>query len=201
MTRSTEPVAGAQRAIALDITALRVPPARPSPPLRSDCQHRAWRVSQRHETWRCGTKYPKRRAIALFEAPSAIATSTSSSRRVNRARKALALNNSSANGASLNNRARSCGATTTSPTLTALMAAIISLRLADRSRTACAPALSARTVFSLSVPSSRTTKGIRSRPARYSANSSWVGTSATRTSTPSRLSSSLREDAGRPFPR
>jgi len=58
LTRSTEPVAGAQRAIALDITALRVPPARPSPPLRSDCQHRAWRVSQRHETWRCGTKYP-----------------------------------------------------------------------------------------------------------------------------------------------
>src|SRR6516165_1968414 len=58
LTRSTQPVAGAQRAIALDITASRVPVARPSPPLRSDCQHRAWRVSQQHETWRCGTKYP-----------------------------------------------------------------------------------------------------------------------------------------------
>src|SRR5262245_38998054 len=43
------------------------------------------------------------------------------------------------------------------------MAAMISLWLAERSRTACAPALNTRTVSSPSALSSRTTKAIRSR--------------------------------------
>src|SRR5262249_2101886 len=74
------------------------------------------------------------------------------------------------------------------------MAAMISLWLAERSRTACAPALNTRTVSSPSALSSRTTKAIRSCLARYWAKSSCVGTSARRTSTRSRVTSSRRED-------
>ena len=58
VSRSAQSVAGAQRAIGPNITASRVPAARPSPPLRSDCLRQVWRVSRRRETWRCGTKYP-----------------------------------------------------------------------------------------------------------------------------------------------
>src|SRR5262245_54049089 len=127
---------------------------------------------------------PKRRAITLFDAPSAMAASTSSSRGVSTI--LASVSTASGSPASIEVGSSSVPSTskgtTASPLSAAAIAPVISVLSAERGRTAAAPACSASSVPSTAASPTSATTGVPGFLICHSLNSSRGSLSASSTS-------------------